>query len=59
VCVFGVKEIEATRTISNDIVLVFSVLRIERVGGAILSELHSVLSFDGIYVNYRHLACPV
>jgi len=59
VAVFGVDEIDATRTISNDIVEVFRVLGIEGVRGAILSELRSVISFDGSYVNYRHLACLV
>jgi len=59
VAVFGVEEIDATRTISNDIVEVFRVLGIEGVRGAILSELRSVISFDGSYVNYRHLACLV
>jgi len=59
VAVFGVEEVDSTRTISNDIVEVFKVLGIEGVRGAILSELRSVISFDGSYVNYRHLACLV
>ena len=57
--VLGVDYIDATRTISNDIVEVFVVLGIEGVRGAILSELRNVISFDGSYVNYRHLACLV
>ena len=55
--VLGVDYVDATRTISNDIVEVFMVLGIEGVRAAILSELRNVISFDGSYVNYRHLAC--
>lgn len=57
--VLGVDYVDATRTICNDIVEVFLVLGIEGVRGAILSELRNVISFDGSYVNYRHLACLV
>jgi DNA-directed RNA polymerase II subunit RPB1 len=57
--VMGVDYVDATRTVSNDIVEVFMVLGIEGVRGAILSELRTVISFDGSYVNYRHLACLV
>merc|ERR1719296_402865 len=35
------------------------VIGIEGVRAAILSELRNVISFDGSYVNYRHLACLV
>jgi len=57
--VLGVDYVDATRTISNDIVEVFQVLGIEGVRGSILGELRNVISFDGSYVNYRHLACLV
>jgi DNA-directed RNA polymerase II subunit RPB1 len=57
--VLGVDYVDSTRTISNDIVEVFIVLGIEGVRAAILSELRNVISFDGSYVNYRHLACLV
>jgi len=57
--VLGVDYVDATRTTSNDIVEVFCVLGIEGVRGALLSELRNVISFDGSYVNYRHLACLV
>ena len=55
--VLGIDYVDASRTISNDIVEVFMVLGIEGVRAAILSELRNVISFDGSYVNYRHLAC--
>jgi len=57
--VLGVDYVDATRTISNDIVEVFVALGIEGVRGALLGELRNVISFDGSYVNYRHLACLV
>jgi len=57
--VLGVDYVDATRTVCNDIVEVFQVLGIEGVRGAILRELRNVISFDGSYVNYRHLACLV
>ena len=44
--VLGVDYVDATRTISNNIVEVFFVLGIEDVRGAILSELRNVISFD-------------
>jgi len=57
--VLACDYVDATRTISNDIVEVFMVLGIEGVRGALLNELRNVISFDGSYVNYRHLACLV
>jgi len=57
--VLGVDYIDSSRTISNDIVEVFLTLGIEGVRGALLSELRNVISFDGSYVNYRHLASLV
>lgn len=57
--VLGVDYVDASRTTSNDIVEVLVCLGIEGVRAAILSELRNVISFDGSYVNYRHLACLV
>jgi DNA-directed RNA polymerase II subunit RPB1 len=57
--VLGVDYVDGTRSVSNDIVEVFVALGIEGVRGALLSELRNVISFDGSYVNYRHLACLV
>ncbi|TMW63060.1 hypothetical protein Poli38472_005678 [Pythium oligandrum] len=50
-------QVDATRTISNDIVEIIQVLGIEAVRRALLNEIRQVISFDGAYVNYRHLAC--
>jgi DNA-directed RNA polymerase II subunit RPB1 len=57
--VLGVDYIDSSRTISNDIVEVFVSLGIEGVRASLLGELRNVISFDGSYVNYRHLAVLV
>ena len=57
--VLGIDYVDPSRTISNDIVEVFIALGIEGVRAALLGELRNVISFDGSYVNYRHLACLV
>lgn len=44
------------RTTTNDICEIFEVLGIEAVRKAIEREMNQVISFDGSYVNYRHLA---
>ncbi|XP_076447763.1 DNA-directed RNA polymerase II subunit RPB1-like isoform X2 [Babylonia areolata] len=48
-------EVDACRTSTNHIVEVFSTLGIEAVRRAIEQELQHVISFDGSYVNHRHL----
>jgi DNA-directed RNA polymerase II subunit RPB1 len=50
-------EVDFTRTVTNDIIEMFSVLGIEAARACLFNELRNVLSFDGAYVNYRHLAC--
>ncbi|TVU25187.1 hypothetical protein EJB05_27675, partial [Eragrostis curvula] len=50
------EDVDATRTKSNHLVEVIEVLGIEAVRRALLDELREVISFDGSYVNYRHLA---
>nr|AOE43181.1 RNA polymerase II largest subunit/RNA polymerase II core subunit [Cavenderia deminutiva] len=49
-------DVDHSRTTSNDIVEIIQVLGIEAVRNALLKELRAVISFDGSYVNYRHLA---
>lgn len=48
--------VDYTRTTSNHLIEVFSVLGIEAVRHALMKELRGVIEFDGSYVNYRHLA---
>ncbi|CAL9190410.1 unnamed protein product [Musa hybrid cultivar] len=50
------EDIDATRTTSNHLIEVIEVLGIEAVRRSLLDELRVVISFDGSYVNYRHLA---
>lgn len=50
------EDVDASRTTSNHLIEVIEVLGIEAVRNALLKELRDVISFDGSYVNYRHLA---
>ncbi|KAF9603034.1 hypothetical protein IFM89_033759 [Coptis chinensis] len=50
------EDVDAKRTTSNHLIEVLEVLGIEAARRALLDELRKVLSFDGSYVNYRHLA---
>ncbi|CAI0551808.1 unnamed protein product [Linum tenue] len=50
------ESVDAKRTSSNHLIEVIEVLGIEAVRRALLDELRVVISFDGSYVNYRHLA---
>ncbi|KAK9215197.1 hypothetical protein WN944_007200 [Citrus x changshan-huyou] len=50
------EEVDARRTTSNHLVEMIEVLEIEAVRRVLLHELRAVISFDGSYVNYRHLA---
>lgn len=54
--VLSEKDVDPVRTYSNDICEIFQVLGIEAVRKAVEKELNHVISFDGSYVNYRHLA---
>eukprot|EP01117_Protostelium_nocturnum_P012755 TRINITY_DN4718_c0_g2_i1.p1 TRINITY_DN4718_c0_g2~~TRINITY_DN4718_c0_g2_i1.p1 ORF type:complete len:1744 (-),score=622.93 TRINITY_DN4718_c0_g2_i1:65-5296(-) len=54
--VLSCQEVDSARTTSNDIVEIITILGIEAVRNALLRELRAVISFDGNYVNYRHLA---
>jgi len=51
--------IDATRTISNDIIEIRQILGTEAARQALLNEIRNVLGFYGIYINYRHLATLV
>ncbi|XP_058185181.1 DNA-directed RNA polymerase II subunit RPB1-like isoform X2 [Rhododendron vialii] len=54
--VMGHADVDATRTRSNHLTETIEVLGIEAVRRSLLDELRVVISFDGAYVNYRHLA---
>jgi DNA-directed RNA polymerase II subunit RPB1 len=53
--VLSTKDIDSCRTYTKDVVEIFHVLDIEAVRKAIEREMNHVISFDGSYVNYRHL----
>jgi DNA-directed RNA polymerase II subunit RPB1 len=53
---FSIPEVDHTKTFSNNIIEIYGILGIEAARKALLNELRLVLSFDGSYVNYRHLA---
>ncbi|WCJ32728.1 DNA-directed RNA polymerase II subunit RPB1 [Euphorbia peplus] len=50
------ENVDSRRTTSNHLIEVIEVLGIEAVRRSLLDELRVVISFDGSYVNYRHLA---
>jgi len=54
--VLQVLEVDSQRTSSNDVVEIMQVLGVEGVRRALLREVRAVISFDGSYVNYRHLS---
>jgi len=56
--VLCIEGVDATKTVTNDIVQTISVLGIEAVRRSILDEVRLVIS-EGSYVNYRHLALLV
>ncbi len=49
-------QIDFTRTYSNSITEIYEVLGIEAAREAIISEITELLSFDGTYINYRHIS---
>jgi len=57
--VLGLKEVDAVRTVSNDINEIYELFGIEAARQALYNELNSVISDAGLYVNYRHIALLV
>ena len=51
----SIPHVDQKRTISNDIHEVLDVLGIEAAQQVLIDEIRAVLSFDGAYVNDRHL----
>ena len=54
--VLAIPGVDTTRTYTNRFTEIFEVFGIEATRAALLRELSQVLSFDGSYVNNRHLA---
>ena len=57
--VLNQPEVDCRRTTCNHIVDILRVFGIEACRMSLLQELRHVISFDGAYVNYRHLAMLV
>merc|ERR1712176_984814 len=53
--VMQIEQVDYERIQSNDIVEILNVLGIEATRKALLFHVRMVISFDGSYVNYRHL----
>ncbi|CAF1142802.1 unnamed protein product [Rotaria sordida] len=54
--VLSMKDVDYRRTYTNDIIEIFKVFGIEGARKSIEYEMNHVISFDGSYVNNRHLA---
>ena len=54
--ILGMDGIDYTRTYSNNIIEMYSILGIEATRQAIYNELAEVVEFDGTYINYHHMA---
>jgi DNA-directed RNA polymerase II subunit RPB1 len=48
--------VDSRKTFSNDLLEIKDILGTEASRQALCSELRTVLSFYGIYINYRHIA---
>jgi DNA-directed RNA polymerase II subunit RPB1 len=57
--VLAIDGVDATTTYCNSFIEVLGVLGIEAARAGLLKELAMVLSFDGSYVNHRHMALLV
>ncbi|KAF2017627.1 DNA-directed RNA polymerase II subunit RPB1 [Aaosphaeria arxii CBS 175.79] len=55
----AVPGVDSTKTYSNSFIEVLAVLGIEGARAGLLRELKMVLSFDGSYVNHRHMSILV
>merc|ERR1719436_1985465 len=53
--VMQIPEVDYQRVQSNDIVEIMNVFGVEATRKALLFHVRMVISFDGSYVNYRHL----
>ena len=54
--VMNLPEVDAANTFSNDIHEIYETLGIEAARYALIKEITEVISYEGAYVNYRHIA---
>lgn len=57
--VLNFDGIDHTKSFSNDILEIYKILGIEAVRQILIQELRNLISFDGSYVNSRHLSLLV
>ena len=57
--VMASRHVDGTRCSSNNIIEMLEVLGIEGARNVLLNEVRQILSFDGGYVNYRHISILV
>lgn len=57
--VMASRHVDGTRCWSNNIIEMLEVLGIEGARNVLLNEVRQILSFDGGYVNYRHISILV
>ena len=50
------SHVDFSKTFSNDINEIYEVLGVEAAREAIIQEITELLSFDGTYINYRHIS---
>nr|UXY86654.1 DNA-directed RNA polymerase II largest chain [Cryptomonas paramecium] len=53
--VLNCSIVDSTRTVSNDILETFRVFGIEAARKILIKEIKNLISFDGSYVNFRHI----
>ncbi len=53
--ILGLKEVDAVRTTTNDMVEILNVLGIEAVRQAIIEEVFKVIDAQGLNINVRHI----
>ena len=57
--VLSLEKVDFTKTTSNHVIEILTVLGIEAARMALIKELRMILGTYGIYVNYRHLGTLV
>ncbi len=57
--ILGLKDIDATRTISDSMWEIYHTLGIEATRRFLVREITKILSFDGTYINPRHICLLV
>ena len=53
--ILALDFIDATKTVTNNIIEIYNVLGVEAARQAIFDELSDVIEFDSTYINYHHL----